>query len=256
MTAYINWSQGFRHGLLNALPASTNFGALFVTPPSAFVARPDTVDNYEVGLKGTFDRFTYDLSAYDIEWHNIQADLNATPIAVAAVLNVGDGYSRGVDLALSGYFTDHIFAQVNYSLNESKLVTISPVAAETATSIFLGGGRFPGVPENQLNWRLEYQQPVGGEIRTRYGVDGNFRTGSSSTISANSSVIPGFVMWNIYASADYKNITARIFVNNLTNTLGITARGNVADVGPATPFYVSTPRTIGISLTYKFEAPR
>ena len=63
-------------------------------------------------------------------------------------------------------------------------------------------------------------------------------------------------MWNIYASVDYKNITARIYVNNLNNTLGITARGNVADVGPATPFYVSTPRTIGVSLTYKFDALR
>ena len=255
MTTYFNWSQGFRRGQINALPLYTEYQN-FTTPKAAFVATPDTVDNFEWGVKGKFDRFTYDFAAYNIQWHNIQAEVAATPIVVGAVLNVGDGYSRGIDLALSGYLTDNIFGQLNYSLNESKLTSISSVAVQTATSLFVGGGRFPGVPENQLNWRFEYQQSVGNDLQMRYGVDGNYRTGSSSTISANSSVIPGFAMWNIYAAATYKALTARLFVNNLNNTLGITARGNVADTGVDSPFFVSTPRTIGLSLTYTFGALR
>jgi outer membrane receptor protein involved in Fe transport len=255
MTTYFNWSQGFRRGELNALPKYTPYQN-FTTPAAAFSAQPDTVDNFEGGLKGVFHKITYDASVYDIEWHNIQANIPSTPIVLPAVLNVGDGYSRGLDLALSGYLTEHIFGQVNYSLNESKLTSISQVAVEAATSLFVGGGRFPGVPEHQLNWRFEYQQRLSDTIQMRYGVDGNYRTSSSSTISANSAKVSGFDMWDLYIGASYKDWTARLYVNNLNNTLGITARENPADVGPDAPYFISTPRTIGLTLTYNFSQPR
>ncbi len=160
MTTYFNWSQGFRRGVNNALPPSTNFGTVVVTPPGAFTAKPDTDDDFEVGLKGSFDRITYDLSPYYILWHNVQATVSATPAFIPSVLNVGDGYSRGLDLALSGFITGHIFGQVNYSFDETKLTAVSPLVVEVASAPFEGGGRFPGVPQHQLNWRFEYRQEV------------------------------------------------------------------------------------------------
>jgi outer membrane receptor protein involved in Fe transport len=255
MSTYINWSQGFRRGELNALPAYVPFTNQ-TTDPRAFSATPDTVNNFEGGIKGTFHHITYDLSAYDIEWNNIQANIQVTAIVLPAVINVGNGYSRGLDLALSGYLTDHIFGQINYSLNESKLTSISAVAVDSASSPFVGGGRFPGVPEDVLNWRFEYQQRVGSDLELRYGVDGNYRSGSPSTISAVSAQVPGFAMWDLYVGASYKAWTARIFCNNVNNTLGITAREDPADVGPAAPYFVSTPRTVGVSFSYTFGKPR
>jgi iron complex outermembrane recepter protein len=256
MMTYFNWSQGFRRGENNALPPSTNFGTLVVTPAAAFSAKPDRADNFEVGLKGSFRRITYDLSAYDIQWHDIQATVSSTPVFLPAVLNVGQGYSRGVDLALSGFITQHIFGQVNYSLNESKLTTISPLVLEVASAPFVGGGRFPGVPEHQLNWRFEYRQELEPDWQLRYGVDGNYRTESSSTISAVSARVPGFSMWDAYLEATKGNVSARLYVDNVANTLGVTARANPAEQGPDAPFYISTPRTVGLSLTYFFSAPR
>jgi iron complex outermembrane recepter protein len=256
MSTYFNWSQGFRRGENNALPPTTDFGTLLVTPAAAFSAKPDTADNFEVGLKGSFQRITYDLSAYDIQWHNIQATISATPIFIPAVLNVGDGFSRGVDLALSGYITSHIFGQVNYSFNDCKLTTVAPLVYEVATAPFEGGGRFPGVPEQQLNWRFEYRQDIDEKWQLHYGVDGNARTGSSSTISSNSSRVPGFSMWDLYLIATNGNLSARLFVDNVANTLGFTARANPAEQGPNAPWYISTPRTVGLSLSYSFSAPR
>lgn len=256
MSTYFNWSQGFRRGENNALPASTNFGTLVVTPAAAFHAKPDTADNFEVGVKGSSHRIIYDLSAYDILWHNIQATVSSTPIFIPAVLNVGEGYSRGIDLALSGFLTDHVFGQVNYSLNESKLTSIAPLVYQVASAPFEAGGRFPGVPQNQLNWRFEYRQGVGKDWQARYGVDGNWRTGSSSTISANSARVPGFSMWDLYLEATNGDESVRLYVDNVSNTLGITARANPAEQGPDSPYYISTPRTIGLSLTYSFSAPR
>jgi outer membrane receptor protein involved in Fe transport len=256
MTGYINWSQGFRRGELNALPVYVPYDN-YTTDPRAFKATPDTVDNFETGLKGNFHHITYDISAYDIQWHNIQATIAVTPLVLPSVINVGEGYSRGVDLALSGYLTEHIFGQVNYSLNESKLTAASAVAIDSATSLFVVGGRFPGVPENMVNWRFEYQQRLGTGWRLSYGVDGNYRTDSASTISANSARTPGFQMWDVYVSATFKDLTARLYLNNLNNTLGITARDNPADSGvAAAQYYISTPRTVGLSLTYTFGKPR
>jgi iron complex outermembrane recepter protein len=253
MMTYFNWSQGFRRGENNALPP---IAGGVTTPTAAFSAKPDTADNFEVGLKGSFHQITYDLSAYDIQWHNIQATVSATPIFIPSVLNVGSGYSRGADLALSGYITHNIFGQVNYSLNESKLTTISPLVLQVASVPFEGGGRFPGVPEEQLNWRFEYRQDFAKELQLRYGVNGNYRTSSSSTISANSSRVPGFSMWDLYLQAVKGNLSARVYANNVANTLGITARANPAEQGPDSPYYISTPRTVGISLTYSFSTPR
>jgi outer membrane receptor protein involved in Fe transport len=256
MSTYFNWSQGFRRGEINALPIYVPFTNQY-TDPRAFSATPDTVNNFETGIKGSFHRITYDVSAYDIEWSNIQANIEVTAIVLPAVINVGDGYSRGLDLALSGYLTDHIFFQINESLNESKLTSISSVAVDSASSLFVGGGRFPGVPEEMVNWRFEYQQTVFNDWALRYGVDGNYRSSSSSTISANSATVRGFQMWDLYAAATYKNVTARLYVNNLNNTLGITSRFDPASYGgPNAPEFVSTPRTVGLTLTYTFSTPR
>ena len=106
-----------------------------------------------------------------------------------------------------------------------------------------------------MNWRFEYQQAL-GPLQLRYGTDGNYRSSSSSTISANSVRAPGFAMWDLYLGATFKDVSARLYLDNVSNTLGITARENPADVGPDAPYFVSTPRTVGLSLTYTFGAPR
>ena len=95
---YATWSQGFRHGGINALPSSA--GGV-TTPASVAQASPDTANNYEIGAKGTLDnRFRYSAAIYDIQWKNIQEEVSLTPIVLPGVLNIGNGYSRGAELEL------------------------------------------------------------------------------------------------------------------------------------------------------------
>ena len=55
---YATWSQGFRRGNINALPAVA--GGV-ITPTALDKVQPDTADNYEIGAKGTIDnRFRCD----------------------------------------------------------------------------------------------------------------------------------------------------------------------------------------------------
>ena len=62
---YATWSQGFRRGGVNALPPSTPVGG--PVNPSLFTLKPDTANNYEIGVKGTIaNRFRYSAALYDI----------------------------------------------------------------------------------------------------------------------------------------------------------------------------------------------
>ena len=47
--------------------------------------------------------------------------------------------------------------------------------------------------------------------------------------------------------------TATLFVNNLTNTLGITSYSDPAIFGNRAQAIVSTPRTFGVTVAYSFK---
>ena len=82
---YATWSQGFRRGGVNALPAS-RAGGSYVTPPALTKSQPDTADNYEIGVKGTLqNRFRYSAAIYDIQWHNIQEGVQSDAAGAARV---------------------------------------------------------------------------------------------------------------------------------------------------------------------------
>ena len=56
LMAYFTWSEGFRRGGSNAFTL-TGFNA---EDPSQTTYQPDTVTNYEIGVKGTlFDKLRY-----------------------------------------------------------------------------------------------------------------------------------------------------------------------------------------------------
>ncbi len=75
---YATWSQGFRRGAINAIPP--NEAAVdYVTPPGLFKVSPDTVDNYELGIKGTLaQRISYSAALFDMQWHDVQQSAFST----------------------------------------------------------------------------------------------------------------------------------------------------------------------------------
>ena len=63
--------------------------------------QPDTADNYEIGIKGTLEkRFRYSADIFDIQWHNVQEGAQLTPLVLPGGINVGNAYSRGVELEM------------------------------------------------------------------------------------------------------------------------------------------------------------
>ena len=124
---YALWSQGFRRGGSNAIPTT----GPFADNPSLITYKPDSVNNYEVGLKGRFATgLSYTFDVFDDQWNNPQVS-GTTPATNYAVWNAKKAESKGVEfdlntplgwpglsIAVSGAYVDAIFTE-DYTISDS-----------------------------------------------------------------------------------------------------------------------------------------
>jgi iron complex outermembrane recepter protein len=259
--AYATWSQGFRRGGVNALPPGepaidprTNLP--YVTNPGLFRLQPDTADNYELGVKGTIaNRFRYSAAIYDIEWHNIQEGVQLTPLVLPAALNIGEAYSRGLELEFFASITNHLSASVGYTYDQTKLTSLNPLFQYPDVSVPPPtiGTPLPGTPKNSLALAFEYGhvQLAGGELR--FAVDGHYQSAVIPALSATVPTVASFTLVDARASFAVSHFIGTLYVNNVTDRLGITAYSDPSIFGNRSQGVVSTPRTVGLTLGYSFK---
>ena len=250
---YATWSQGFRRGGVNALPAVAG-GT--VTPAALFKVAPDTADNYEIGAKGTVaSHFRYTMAIFDVQWHNIQELVQVTPVVVPGVLNIGNGYSRGVETELEALLTDHLIANIGYTYDQTKLTSLSPLyvfptVAGTPPTI---GSQLPGTPKSSLAAGFEFGHVAlaGGELR--FAASAHYQSSTRSALSSSIPDVPGYTMVDTRLSFEIPHWVVSAYVNNVTNNLGITGYQDPAVFGNRYMAIVSQPRTVGITVGYSVK---
>jgi outer membrane receptor protein involved in Fe transport len=251
---YATWSQGFRRGGVNALPASEP-AVGYTTPPALYKLEPDKADNYEVGIKGTVEnRFRYSAAIYDIQWHNVQEGAQLTPLVLPGAVNVGSAYSRGVETELFAAITDHFTAQLDYTYDKTALTSIAPLAAEGVSVPLPGiGAQLPGTPTSSAALTFEYGhvELAGGELR--YAISGHYQSSLVPALSATIPRVGGYTMLDTRLSFTRSHWIATAYVNNLTNQLGVNSYSDPFNYGPNYQAVVSTPRTVGVTLGYSFK---
>jgi iron complex outermembrane recepter protein len=250
---YATWSQGFRRGGVNALPPSEPG---YVTPAALSRLQPDTADNYEIGFKGTLaNRLRYTAAVYDIQWHNIQEGVSLTPLVLPAALNIGQAYSRGVEVELFTNITNHLVGQLDYTYDQTKLTSLSPLFAYPNVSVPPPaiGSVLPGTPRNSLALGLEYGhvQFAGGEWR--YAIDGHYQSSILPALSATVPIVAGYTMLDTRLSYTRSHWVGTIYVNNLTDNLGISSYADPSVYGNRAQAVVSQPRTAGFTVGYSFK---
>jgi iron complex outermembrane recepter protein len=267
---YATWSQGFRRGGINALPAAQPVPAVNATTtcpagspnagkyclsPSLLTLSPDKADNYEVGIKGVLNnRLNYSFDVYDIQWHNMQEGTSLTPLSLPAAANVGNAYSRGVELDLNAAITRHLAAKFGYTYDQTKLTSFNYVFSQNVTApLPPPGGPLPGTPKNSVEGGLEYGHIdlAGGELL--YGIDARYRSRILSSISETAPIVPPFHMVDTRLTYTKSHLLATVYVNNVTNTLGINAINDPLFWGNRTSAVISQPRTFGLTLGYSFK---
>ncbi len=249
---YATWSQGFRRGGVNALP-SAEPGESYVTPPALTKLAPDTVDNYEVGFKGTVEnRLRYSAAIFDMQWHNVQEGVQLTPLVLPASLNVGDAVSRGVEVELFALLSQHFNAQVDYTYDQTKLTSLNPlfVYPNVSAPPPAIGSPLPGTPKNSVAVTLEYvhSHVLGWEMR--YDITAHYQSSILPALSATVPTVAGYTMLDTRLSFQRSHWTWSLYLDNVTNTLGIQSYSDPALYGNRWQAIVSTPRTVGMQLSY------
>lgn len=259
LMAYFTWAQGYRRGGANSL-VTTGFVA---EDPSDLTYQSDTVNNYEVGIKGTlFDRLRYTAAIYRVDWDQPQLSAGFLPSGFPGVINVGDARTEGLELEADWNINDQWRLSGGYAYTDAKftedLVVQGPndVFPDASSS---AGDLLPGVPEHMATWAIDYYAPVKifGSSELHVRVDGNYRSAVVTDLDPNSNRfarLEGFSIWNasLNWSKDQWNLSA--YVKNFTDEIGVSAAGaDFAHTGPQSDsVYIIRPRTFGLRLGYSF----
>ncbi|HEV7611579.1 MAG TPA: TonB-dependent receptor [Steroidobacteraceae bacterium] len=249
--AYATWSQGFRRGAVNGLPP-TEAAVNYVTNPGLFKVAPDTADNYEMGVKGTVqNRFRYSAAIYDIQWHNVQEAAFLTPLALPGAINAGEAYSRGLETELFARLTDHFSAQLDYTYDQTKLTSLAPLALiGLSVPPPAAGTPLPGTPKNTAAAALEYGHVKVADGELRFAANAHYQGPQIPAISATIPTVAGYTMVGARVGYSRPHWLATLYVDNLTNQLGVNSYTDPIQWGKFYQALVSRPRTIGLTVSY------
>ncbi len=269
-------SQGYRRGGSNGTP-TTGF---FAESPAWLTYKPDTNINYELGVKGRlFDSLTYNIDAFYIDWKHPQFNTATTFWGFFAVQNAPSATSKGIEAQVDGYWGDNFHYGLGYTYTDATLGA-DVFTADGSYLINHKGAQLPGAPRNVLTGSIDYTVPTLFDTMTTFHLDGYYQSSTQNTLScATCSLnsvptsayfgepkfyahLSGFSLWNTSARFAFgENWDALLWVKNIFDAHAITGVYTNAYMGtaPAQNYYgngskalTSLPRTVGITLDYKF----
>jgi len=258
---YATFSQGFRRGGTNAFATV----GLFSEPPELLAYSPDTVDNYEVGIKGRLSGgLSYTVSLFYDEWKNPQID-SFTPINVwYAVINGSKAVSKGIELEASGPIGAGFSFSAGYALADAKFTEsfCAPVGNGGGGVLPCGisgakGTRLPGSPKHSGSFNLNYET----DLSPGYQFDATLNVNYRGSVYNN---LPGALgtylhpdYWLVNASAGWTRGPLRfsIFAENLFDkraTLGVDLRTSALVAGLSRRETIISPRSVGAKVQFNF----
>ena len=259
---YATYSEGFRRGGTNSIPDEGNFEE----PNAAAAAQytKDEVSNYEIGIKGGTDRLRYTADIYYVDWDDPQLNTTTAAWGFFMAQNGESARTQGLELELEALLTDRLNMTLGYSYTDAELTDdlIGPQLGELKAE---DGQRLPGTAENVVTLGLNHfwEFDSGMSLNTR--LNGFYQSDTTNHIEDGQvqDEFDSFSLWNITASLLMDNWRVTLYGKNIFDEEGIT--GNF----PGTYFsndngvyesyfgnnqrdYISTPRTIGLSVGYDF----
>jgi iron complex outermembrane recepter protein len=245
--AYATVATGFRSGGLNAQSEP------FEPIPGAY--SPDSLTNYELGLKGRLfsGYFAYQIDGYLIHWNNMQVQLTTPDGTFSYIGNAGTADVKGGEFDLKARPFQYLTAWLAGSYQNAYL-TQGASAAQKLLNPTLGvtGDTVPNVPDFQFAAGLDYSHPLTGDWLGSLGTDVTYRGAMNSYFASNpfNLPLPSYTLWNLRAGATYQDWTVTLFARNVTNERAeVSAINSTQD-----PHGLLTvqPRTIGVTVTRDF----
>jgi outer membrane receptor protein involved in Fe transport len=186
---YYTWSQGFRAGGFNRLPAVAFSSPLRAgsspeqaqarehggwVPPSDFA--PDSLINNELGWKTTWmnQRIQWDGALYQENWNNAQISVGSATLSPQGItFNGGDYRVRGLETSGAARVTAGFTIEARANWNRSELVQQSSFLWTDGTPIDFGtlhtaNGSALSNPDGARGSPLAGAPPFQGSVRARY----------------------------------------------------------------------------------------
>lgn len=264
---YALWSQGFRRGGANSVPAN----GIFQESPLLRDYQPDKTNNYEAGLKGRFSNgLSYTADVFDIKWDKPQIS-SSLPSGNLAVYNANTAESKGFEFESTGpAFLPRLSYSVGFAYADAKLTSNFALPANNGTGTIVpgllagtAGEQLPGSPKTSANAALIYDLNLMPGYGVAFTVNGVYRspvalqvapTLGNTTVQHSSS----FETMNLNAVLTHDSWHFTAYVTNVFDKEEILAppsQPNQVD-NLTNDYLVNPPREVGIRIGYSFSAPR
>ena len=174
LTGYLSYARSFKSG---------GFNTRYNAPPAGNVPvsfDEESVDSYEVGLKGDWGDVRVNLAAFQADYADIQLIFRQG--VVPLLFNAGEARIRGVEgEAFFNPFRSGLTIDAGFSFLHDEILSITPVPGATAT--VAPGDELPLTPEFTMNIGVGYEFDLGGVVVTprfdgSYSSSVTFITGS------------------------------------------------------------------------------
>jgi iron complex outermembrane recepter protein len=250
---YADWSQGFRDGGNNAgAPQNCYNNGV------PFNYTPDTLNNYELGLKTTLlnHHLQWNSAVYDMEWKDLQALIYNAVVCPSSSynINVGNARSYGVETNIDYAITEHWALQASLAYNDSRV--LSAVTPQYQAYV---NERLPYAPYFSWSWNARYEHALGSDALHGYAQfdmahKGDMYNGlnpNDPNLGLPRILQPSYTIMNLRFGINPggERWLAELYVTNLTNKNAIiySNTGNF-DLRET----VNEPRVYGLRLSYRF----
>ena len=254
--AYALWSQGFRRGGTNAFPPAGEFKE----NPALLTYGPDTVDNYEVGLKGHFDNgVRYTVAVFDDEWDNPQVS-GSFPDGNIGVWNAKKARSRGAEfdlttpLFLPGLSITAGGAYVDATFTEDYFYTADAFGNISGSA----GQQLPGSTKVSAAATINYVRNIVPGYALAVALNDTYRSAmpltTFATIGTPATEVSGMSIANASVAVSHASWRMGVYLTNLLDKRVVLSPGETVPFIRDLNFYeiINRPREIDLRLSYSF----
>jgi outer membrane receptor protein involved in Fe transport len=261
---YATYSEGYRHGGAQAVPSP---GQPFGEPNAEAIRQfaADSVQNYEIGIKGLTDKLSYTISAFHVDWDDPQLNTTTAVFGFYIATNGDKASTQGIEAEVEGFIGENFHYRAGYTYVKAELDKdfISP---QTGNVVAPSGARLPASPENVLSLSFDNTWNISSGMDLVLGVNSYYQSKSDNFISKTSTWHETFddfwlIGGNVTLVAD--NWNAMLYIRNAGDEAGASGGFPEAEFGPdggifenwygnANRQFIVQPRTVGLKFTYEF----
>ncbi len=236
---YALYSEGFRIGGANVFSLAT--------PGLPLTFESDTTKNFEVGTRfDLIDRtLTVDVTAYHIDWDNIQARLFTPGDFRAYTVNGGGADIDGVEISLTLRPTRNLTFASNLSYNDARLSSLLPDSFAPGGG-YAKGTQLPGASDWILSNSIDLNFPDSA-IKPRFNIAHRYM--SAAPVAFGAALEKGdYHIIDLNASITVADrIEVGLFAKNLFNQYGV-LNAPFSFAGS-----VARPRTLGATVRFSLN---